>query len=289
MGEQHAALELALACDGKRTRPQRALATPPLQLSRARYDDPADSTRLSMTLIHLGGVLAGDQYDLTVDVGMGAKAVVAAAAATQIYSMPQGSAEQRTTIRAAAGASLHWLPGAQLLFAEAEYRQSTHVELAAGAFVMLGELLVPGRLARGERWRFRRYESLIELADDGGRLLAAERIVIEPGRRSPAIPGVMGAFAVMGTLWLLGDQLDAERAARWISAHGGTSVSAAILPAGCGLAVRVLSDGLAAAQAALRHCYTAMASAGLLPRTSGAVAGSGGLFDSSFLDRQRRS
>lgn len=264
MAAQIAYLDLELACDGERTRPRRALATPPLQLSRARYDDPAAPGRLNLTLIHLGGVLAGDQYELNVSMAAGAEAVVAAAAATQIYTMPHSSAQQRLFIKTAPGSALCWAPGAQVLFSGARYSQSTRVELAPGAFMVLCELLVPGRLARGECWQFDRYESTVEVVDQHGGFLAGENIVVEPGRRSPAVPGVMGSFVVQASMWLLSDCIDVERAARLISAEEGPS-SAAVLPACSGIVVRALSTGLSAAQQSLRQVYTMLTAEQLIP------------------------
>jgi urease accessory protein len=264
MAAQIGRLGLELVCDGGHTRPRRALATPPLQLSRARYDDPAAPGRLHLTLIHLGGVLAGDQYELSVSMAAGAEAVVTAAAATQIYTMSSGAAQQQTVIRTAPGASLCWLPGPQVLFAGARYSQSTRVELAPGAFVMLCEVLVPGRLARGECWQFDRYESTLEVVDQRGGFLAGENVVVEPGRRSPAAPGVMGSFAVQASMWLLSDRIDAERAASVISATEGLS-SAAVLPACSGIVVRALSSGLSVAHQLLHQAYTTLAAAQLIP------------------------
>lgn len=264
MAAQFARLDLELESDGERTRLRRALATPPLQLSRARYDDPAAPGRLHLTLIHLGGVLAGDHYELCVATATGAEAVVTAAAATQIYTMPSGAARQQTLIRTAPGSALCWLPGPQVLFAGARYSQSTRVELAPGAFVMLCEVLVPGRLARGERWRFDRYESAVEVVDPHGGFLAGENIVVEPGQRSPAVPGVMGSFAVQASMWLLSDGFDAERAARVISTQGGM-MSAAVLPAGSGIVVRALGSGLSAAHRSLHQAYAALTAEQLIP------------------------
>lgn len=267
MGQASAQLELALEFDGERTRARRALATPPLQLSRARYDDAAAPGRLSLTLVHLGGVLAGDCYRLSVELASGAEAVVGAAAATQIYTMPSGTARQETLISAAPGSRLWWMPGPQILFAGARYCQSTRVELAPGAFVMLCEALVSGRLARGECWRFERYQSALEIVDPRGELLACEHTLVEPGRRHPAVPGVMGGFAVQGSLWLLGDRVDAERAAEAIGSRDGV-LSAAVLPGG-GVVVRALGAGLSAVRLALRRCYEALAAEGLAPPLPG--------------------
>jgi urease accessory protein len=193
---------------------------------------------------------------------------VAGAAATQIYTMSSGSACQQTVIRAAPDSTLCWMPGPQILFAGARYCQSTRVELARGAFVMLSEVLVAGRLARGECWRFDRCENTVEIVDQRGELLAAEHTLIEPSRRSPALPGVMGSFAVLGSLWLLGDRFNAEHTAQVISAKGG-SISAAVLPGRCGVGVRVLGAGLTAVRQALQRCYDSLAAEGLAPAGPG--------------------
>jgi urease accessory protein len=261
---QYARLDLELELDAGRTRARRALAVPPLQISRARYDEPTAPERLHLTLIHLGGVLAGDQYDLCVSLGSGAEAVVTAAAATQIHTMSDGSARQQLLISAASGSALCWATGPQILFSGARYHQSTRVELAPSAFVMLCEVLVPGRLARRECWQFERYESTLEIVDQRGVLLAAENFCLEPRRRGPAVPGVMGSFAVQASMWLLSDCIDAERAASVISAKEAMH-SAAVLPANSGIVIRTLSPALSAAHQSLRHAYTTLVVEKLIP------------------------
>lgn len=263
MGGQMARLELELCCEGGHTRPRTALATPPLQLSRARYDDVADRGRLSLTLLHLGGILAGDSYELRVAAGARARAAVVGAAATPVYAMPGGEASQRITLCAEPGAALWWQPGPLILYGGAAYSQATTVVLRPGGLVVVAELLVAGRLARGERWQFGRYASLLEVVDGAGELLAAERVLIEPGRRSPAVAGAMGEAGALGTLWLLGDGFDHEAAARAAAGCPGVA-GAAVLPGGCGVAVRALGASLAAAQVALLRSAGALTAAGLI-------------------------
>jgi urease accessory protein len=253
MSVQYARLDLALHTDGVRTRPARALATPPLQISRARYDNPANPAELHLTLTQLGGVLAGDCYELSVAIGTHAQATLVPAAASQIYTMPQGEAQQRTRIRTAPGSRLVWQTAPQILFRGARLRQQTRIDLAPGALAAFSEIFVAGRLAHGECWQFDHYASLVEVCAVDGRLLAGERIVIEPGRRSPARSGVMGDSAVLGTLWLLGDGFAADALARRLNALSAV-IGAAVLHDGCGLVVRVPGRRLAAVQCALREC-----------------------------------
>lgn len=255
MRAQHARLDLALVADAVRTRPARTLATPPLRISRARYDNPTNPAELHLTLTQLGGVLSGDCYNLSVEVGPHAQATLLPAAASQIYTMPTGAAEQHITVQADQASRLYWQTAPQILFRGANYHQQLRITMAPGARVILSDILVAGRLAHGECWQFSRYSTQVEMCDPAGHLLAGERFVIEPSRRSPARNGVMGAYPILGTLWLLGDAFATDTLARRISA-AAAPISAAVLPGNCGIVVRLLGNHLAAVQHAL-HCLAA--------------------------------
>ena len=88
---------------------------PPLQLSRARYDNPARPEQVSLTLIHLGGILSGDRYDLNVTLGAAASARITTAAATQVYRMPAGEATQALHLCLGPDSRLEWLPEPTIL------------------------------------------------------------------------------------------------------------------------------------------------------------------------------
>ncbi|MEN9938715.1 MAG: urease accessory protein UreD [Chloroflexota bacterium] len=236
-------LELLLERDaGGVTRPLRCLAQPPVQLSRVRYDDPARPDTACMTLLHLGGVLEGDRLEMRVRLGTGASGRVVMAAATQVLTMPAGDAAHALDIRLAAGSELLWQAEPLILFAGARFTQRTRVALAPGARLALLEVLVPGRLARGERYAFERYESRVAVHDAAGRLLMAERALLEPRRYALDAPGVLGANPVVGSLYLLGDTVDAEGLAARLYDDGDASLGASPLPGGCGLLVRALGD-----------------------------------------------
>lgn len=252
-------LDLLLERVGGRTRPVRSLAAPPLQLSRARYDNPDRPEDLALTLVHLGGVLQGDCYTLRVELGPRAGAAVTSAAATQVYRMPEGQASQELLLRLGPGSRLDWLPEPLILFGGARFRQTTRVELAPGARLALLDVLAPGRLARGERFAFERYEARLEICAADGRLLAAERALLEPGRHSPAAAGLLDAGPVLGSLFLLGGQPDPERAAAQLHARECPRLGAAVLPGGCGLLVRLLGDSPSAVRRELLDIRAALA------------------------------
>src|SRR5438045_6935103 len=122
-GRQEGRLDLLLERAGAITRPVRCAVQPPLQLSRARYDDPARPNDPALTLVHLGGILAGDHYDLQIALGEGAGARVTTAAATQVYRMPQGAATQAIQLQLGAGSRFEWLPEPTILFGGARFSQ----------------------------------------------------------------------------------------------------------------------------------------------------------------------
>jgi urease accessory protein len=233
-------LELELACVEGVTRAGRCLAVPPLQLSRVRYDDPQAPGTAVFTLLHLGGVLAGDQLAMRVALAAGAHAQVHMAAATQVYQMPSGDAAHALDLRLLAGSRLAWLAQPTILFGGARFRQTTRATLAPGARLDLLDVLVPGRLARGEQYQFERYAMRLEIYDPGDRCLVAERALIEPRRRIPSSPGVLGATPVVGSLYLLGDTVDAERCAAALHREHDGALGATALPNQAGVLVRAL-------------------------------------------------
>jgi len=253
-------LDLLLARDSSgRTRPIRTLAHPPIQISRVRYDHPHQPDMAILTLLTLGGILSGDRNTLSVELTEHASATVTMAAATQVLSMPSGHAEQSLTMHLASGSQLFWLAEPTLLFTNADFRQNTRIVLAAGAQLVLLDVLVPGRLARGEVHRFRRYQATFEAHDTDGRLLVAERIAIEPGRHQLSVPGMFDPHAVVGSLYILDDTIDAERLAATIGASGDRDLGATVLPNNCGLLVRAIGPAATAVQSRLRAILALLA------------------------------
>jgi len=244
-------LDLLFVQDGETTRLHRSLAVPPLQISRLRYDDPAHPGWANLTMLHLGGILAGDHNRIQVELRAGAEATISGAAATQVYAMPAGTATQETRLRLGVDSHLHWLPQPLILFADACFRQELRVDLAPGARLVLLDVVVPGRLARGEMFQFTRFESLLEIYDQAGTCLAAERARIEPRHAHPSVTGIFGATPVLGSLYLLGDSLPSEvlcaRAAQLCGDNGG----AAILPNNCGILIRTLGTSASSVRSLL--------------------------------------
>jgi urease accessory protein len=255
---QHSRLDLLLERVGGITRPARCAAQPPLQLSRARYDDGARPDQVTLTLLHLGGVLAGDRYDLRVALGAGAAARVITAAAAQVYRMPHEQAAQRIQLELGPHSRLEWLPEPTILFGGARFTQATSVTLGPGARLALLDVLAPGRLARGEAYAFERYAMRLDIYSATGCLLAAERALLEPSRRHMAAPGMFGDTPVVGSLYILGQGVDVERGCALVARCGDGRLGAAPLPNECGLLVRALGHAPSQVRGALLDLWGAL-------------------------------
>jgi urease accessory protein len=181
-------------------------------LAASRQDPPLKVVRAfeaedGAALVHLhnvsGGLLGGDRLELVVNVGRDAEVQVTTTGATRIYR-PRAEALgvlQSNEIAVAENGLLEYLPDAVIPFAGARFAQWTVIQLAAGAGLFWWEILAPGREARGESFQ---YES-VELKTDlmaAGRLVAAERVRLEPKRRSLASPGRLGAYRTWGTFYV---------------------------------------------------------------------------------------
>ncbi len=183
---------------------------PPLQVMRA-IEDGAGACCVYL-LSPTGGVVQGDRYAIGISVEAGAHALVTTQSATKIYRMPDGCAEQHIRIEVGSGAVLEFVPDAAILFANADFRQRIDITLHTGALLILHEVVMPGRLARGERLQFRRYANRLSVRDEVG-LLLYDSAEIEPARLDLEAIGRLEGFPCWGSFYLLGDlagrQIDA--------------------------------------------------------------------------------
>ena len=114
-----------------------------------------------------GGLVAGDVNTIDVRVGPDAAALVTTQAAEKIYRSTGPDCRLETSLRVEAGGWLEWCPQETILFDHSRLRRSLEIDLAAGARAMLGEIVVLGRLASGERSGQGLLHDRIEVRTDG--------------------------------------------------------------------------------------------------------------------------
>jgi urease accessory protein len=175
--------------------------TPPLRVVRA-FHLPDGS---ALTHLHniSGGVLGGDALELRVSVEANAQAQLTTPGATRIYRHRPGlpDASQQTRVRVETGGLLEYLPDPLIPFAQARYRQSTHIHLAPDAGLFWWETIAPGREAHGERFAYDYLEMALEI-DADGRPIALERYQLRPDDMQLSSLARLGTYLYHTTFYI---------------------------------------------------------------------------------------
>ncbi|MBI3451361.1 MAG: urease accessory protein UreD [Rhodospirillales bacterium] len=115
---------------------------------RAEAGDPPTAVLLTTS----GGLAGGDRLRVSVAARAGAAATVTSQAAEKIYRSSGADCRIGVTLDAATGAWLEWLPQETILFEGARLSRRTEIAAAPGARLLACEMVVFGRIARGERF-----------------------------------------------------------------------------------------------------------------------------------------
>ncbi len=133
-------------------------------------DPPAGEPPQAALVTTSGGLAGGDRLELSVEVGSESAGLVVASAAEKVYRSTGPDTTVDISLRVEAGGWLEVLPQETILFEGARLRRLTRLELAPDARALVGEMLVFGRTAKGERlatglvrdaWEIRRTGRLI--------------------------------------------------------------------------------------------------------------------------------
>jgi urease accessory protein len=188
---------------------------PPLRVVRAFALD--DGSALAHLHNVSGGLLGGDRLALSVQVGAGASVQLTTTGATRIYR-PRADAAvttQTNEVSVAEDALLEYVPDVIIPYAGARFAQRTTIRLARGAGLFWWEIIAPGREARGEVFDYERVEMKTDLIASG-RLIAAERVRLEPQDRALSSLARLGKYRYWATFYICRTGLDAGA---WLAAE----------------------------------------------------------------------
>lgn len=193
-------------------------ARSPLRILTPRFRGQSVWTYLSS---FGGGMVAGDEMSLTLNLGKQTRCFLTTQSSTKIYCNPNGRpCSQTIHATLASGSQLVLAPDPVQAFAGSSYSQSQQFHLEPDSGLVVVDWLCSGRLARGERWAFSRFESRIEV------FLNSERALLDSlllDRSHGALDGQhrLGRFNCLALVLILGDPLcDAatralERVSEW--------------------------------------------------------------------------
>lgn len=149
---------------------------PPLHLAKAYHED---GWAISILISPTAGLLDEDRLEVTATVAAGAKAGLISPAACRVHTMDSGYAQVDQHYTVEAGAVLDVWPAPFILQKQASLRQTTRLDVAADATVLLCEVVSPGRAAYGECFEFSEWTSKLRVYREG-KLLAYENFSCLP-------------------------------------------------------------------------------------------------------------
>ncbi|HEY7030250.1 MAG TPA: urease accessory protein UreD [Thermomicrobiales bacterium] len=252
-------LEVTFASDGI-TRLVHHFQQTPLHVFRPLYVDPG---RPDLAVVYVlsagGGVLQGDRYRLDVVCEEGAAVHLTTQAATKLYRMDRNYASQLLHLTAGPQSFLEYLPDPIIPYRDARFFQRTLLTIHPTATAILGETLLPGRVAHGERHAYTHFVGQTETRTPDGRLLFADTINLAPSSSKLQSPGRLGDHDVLASLFVVSQVLRPRdlnaRLRAALDHHPAIAAGASELPNGAGVSVRILGPTSTAVRAALHATW----------------------------------
>jgi urease accessory protein len=263
VAETRGRLEIAFARDPSgRTYVRRQYAGYPYHLCRplAFAGDPA-----GMATIYLqscaGGIFRDDRLREHIVAEEGAAAHVTTQASTIVHSMDRGDARQQVLIEAAAGSFVEVLPDPFILFPQSRFASGLRIRAHERATVVAADSFICHDPA-GIGAMFDRFQGDLRVEDPQGRLLTLDRFRTAGAVVADRRPGITGAFAAQGGLFVIQRQVAASalvaalRDATADTAH--VYAGASELPNRCGAWLRVMAADGVALRAAMTAAWQAV-------------------------------
>lgn len=205
----HGTLDLRFANINGRTAPTKSYSTSPLRVQRPFYPVAAPNNCQSVIVHTAGGMVGGDQLDMTITAAPDTQALVTTAAAHKIYRSQGNWAQQTIHLSVGANASLEWLPQALILFDGGRFQQSLRVDLAPGGRWIGWDITRFGRSARGETLQAGEWRSQTEIWQQGKPVWIDRQRLIGGSEVLSSHNGLAG-YPVVGTCLLWGQPITPE-------------------------------------------------------------------------------
>lgn len=171
-----------------------------------------------------GGMVAGDETALELNLGGQTRCFLSTQAATRIYRNPKGHpCGHWLNAKVGEGALLALAPDPVQAFAGSEYIQRQEFHLASGSRLVLVDWLCSGRPARGERWAFTRFQSRNEVFLNERRIFL-DSLLLDPADGTLTGSHRLDRFNCLALVLIIGDlvRTGGERVLAEIAARPAT-------------------------------------------------------------------
>ena len=256
-------LELTLASRGGMTRVVRQHQQAPLHVYRPIHLDESLPEMAFVFVQQFGdGFVDGDRCRIDIECGPDTQTHVTTQAATNLYRAEHNFAAQFVTLRVGRRAVLEYLPDAVVPYRGARFYQRISLIVDRDATAIMGEVLLPGRAARGELHEYDLYRAETEARHADGSLLFSDLTLLRPGEGLGCGSLVLlGDSDVLATLYVVTQRLpaaDLVQLIRHSAAGNEVLIGASELPAGSGASVRFLGPTSRVVRTALLDTWNAV-------------------------------
>lgn len=175
-------LELNLTSDrSKQTICTHQYTTYPLRLSPVFRLDRSSKNRAYIYIMNTSpGLLAGDKLNICLRLDTNTSLYLTDQAATKVHRMPtiDTKAIVNYYLELSSQANLELVPEPIILYKDATLEHKTSIKLNSQAQLFITEIILPGRLARGEIYEFNYYFNYLQIQDWNDKLLFTDRMYL---------------------------------------------------------------------------------------------------------------
>ncbi|HEY4481603.1 MAG TPA: urease accessory protein UreD, partial [Candidatus Brocadiaceae bacterium] len=183
----------------------------PLQVQKALY---VDEEMPHMPYIYImspgGGVLQGDRTRIDIYGNKDTAFHITTQAATKIYGMETNYATQILNITLDEGCYAEFLPDMIIPYKNSRFYQEVNLKIHEDATCLYSEILVPGRVAKGESFLYEIFYSSFKAANLSGHFRCIDHMVFSPNTFNSKTCGVLGNWEVVANFYLLTNKIESR-------------------------------------------------------------------------------
>ena len=136
--------------------------SPPVHLSKPYFDEESGSLLVNLSC-PTAGLLSGDHMICDIKLYQSSSMVVTTPGATRSHDMRKGVARVKQSFRVNDQSFLEFNPGALILQGSTNLEQTTSVEVSESAEILYIEKILPGRIAHGESFQFKKFSNHLRI------------------------------------------------------------------------------------------------------------------------------
>ncbi|WP_144873015.1 urease accessory protein UreD, partial [Hyella patelloides] len=199
--QEYSALELKLRCNSwGKTVITHQYQTHPMRISRPFRLDRDNHNRAYIYLRNNSpGLFAQDNLNISLSLGKNSQFYLTEQSATKVHPMTKGStAKVNYNWNIAQQGIVEFVPEPLILYQDSALQQTTKIEIHPTASLFWSDIILPGRLARGECYQFRYYDHYLEVCSDLGELWFKERMYLKGQDNQFCHNELFASFPVLG-------------------------------------------------------------------------------------------